>query len=279
MLCDMQLTDLFIYPVKSLAGCAVDRADVDELGLVGDRRFMVIDDTGRFLTQRTLPRLALITPTLSADTLTLSHPKQGSIAVPRFADGPLPLVRASVWKSNDLATLDCGPAPAAWLSDFLGVRCRLVRIGPDFFRPILKPTARPGDIVSFADAFPFLLLSLASLDDLNSRLLEKGEEPLPMNRFRPNLVVSGASAFAEDSWPRLRIGEITFRAGGPCARCIVTTTDQATAEHGKEPLRTLATYRRDPIDPTDVNFGQNLLHETKSGTLTVGDSLTPLPER
>lgn len=270
----MQLSGLYIYPVKSLRGCAVATAEVDPLGLVGDRRFMVVDETGRFLTQRTLPRMALVATALSPDHLTLSATGHGSIQIPRTPDPAAPLRQVSVWKSDGLLAEDGGEAAAQWLSDFLAVKCRLVRLGEAFERPILKPgKARPGDRVSFADAYPFLAISEASLADLNDRLAAKGEEPLPMDRFRPNLVISGCPAFAEDTWPRFRVGNIVFRAGGPCARCVVTTTDQLTAERGKEPLRTLASYRRDANDPTDVNFGQNLIHETKSGTLRIGDAV------
>lgn len=270
------LTGLFLYPVKSLRGCAVPSAEVDALGLIGDRRFLVVDETGRFLTQRTLPRMALIATALDPTHLTLSVPSAPSIRISRAPDPTAPLRPVSVWKSENLLAEDCGSEAAAVLSDFLSVRCRLVRIGAAFTRPILKATARPGDTVTFADAYPLLLISEASLADLNDRVVERGEDPLPMDRFRPNLVVAGCPPFAEDTWPRFRIGDVTFRSGGPCARCIMITTDQATAERGKEPLRTLATYRRDAIDPTDVNFGQNLIHETKSGRLHVGDAVQVL---
>lgn len=271
----MRLTGLFIHPVKSLRGCAVAAAEVDALGLAGDRRFMVVDEHGRFLTQRTLPRMALVATGLTRDTLTLSAGGAGSLEVRRAPDPAAPRRRVSVWKSEQLLAEDCGDDAARWLDAFLGLPCRLVRIGGDFERPILKAVqARSGDRVSFADAFPFLIVSEASLADLNDRLAAKGEEPLPMDRFRPSLVIAGCPAFAEDTWPRFQIGGIAFRAGGPCARCVVTTTDQLTAERGKEPLRTLATYRRDPGDPTDVNFGQNLIHETRMGMLRLGDPVT-----
>ncbi len=268
----MHLSGLFLYPVKALRGCAVSVAALDQLGLVGDRRFLIVDELGRFLTQRTLPRMALITTALEATHLTLSTSPAHSVRVPRASDSAALLRTVSVWKSEGLLAEDCGDPAAAFLSDFLATHCRLVRIGGKFSRPILKPVARAGDTVTFADAYPLLVISEASLADLNDRL----DFPLPMDRFRPNLVVAGCAAFAEDSWPRFRIGDAIFRAGGPCARCIVTTTDQFTAERGKEPLRTLATYRRDVEDPTDVNFGQNLIHETKSGTLRVGDGVTML---
>lgn len=270
----MHLTGLFLYPVKSLGGFSVDSAEVDALGLVGDRRFLVVDETGRFLTQRALPRMALVATALDATHLTLSTSPSASIRVPRTSAPTAPLRAVSVWKSENLLAEDCGDAAAAFLSDFLSIRCRLVRIGAAFTRPMLKATARSGDTVTFADAYPLLLLSEATLADLNDRLLARGEETLPLNRFRPNLVVTGCSAFAEDTWPRFRLGAVTFRAGGPCARCIMTTTDQATgARAGPEPLRTLATYRRDATDPTDVNFGQNLIHETKTGRLRIGDAV------
>jgi len=267
------LAALYVYPVKSLGGVPVQSATVDALGLVGDRRFMVVDDAGRFLTQRTLPRMALIRTALTSDSLQLTQEGRGSVTVPLAPDPAASLRTVSVWKSEGLQAEDAGDAAAAWLSDGLATRCRLVRIGSQFRRPVLKAAARAGDTVSFADAYPFLILSEASLADLNDRLAGRGEEPLPMNRFRPNLVVTGCAPCAEDTWPRLQIGAVTFRAGGPCARCVVTTTDQATAERGKEPLRTLATYRRDAEDPTEVNFGQNLIHETKAGVLRVGDEV------
>lgn len=267
----IRLTALYVYPVKSLGGFSVASAEVDQLGLAGDRQFLVVDETGRFLTQRALPRMALVRTALTADTLTLSHESAGRVEVSRASDSRAPLRAVSIWKSDGLLAEDCGDGPAAWLSNFLGAKCRLVRIGEKFLRPILKPVAGPGDTVHFADAFPFLVLSEASLADLNDRLVGQGEDALPMNRFRPNLVVSGCPAFAEDSWPRFQINSVVFRAGGPCVRCAITTTDQDTAERGKEPLRTLATYRRDAGDPTDVNFGQNLIHETKTGMLRVGD--------
>jgi uncharacterized protein YcbX len=281
----MHLSGLFLYPVKSLGGCAVPSAEVDALGLVGDRRFLVVDETGRFLTQRTLPRMALIATALDASHLTLSRPASplpslspsSSIRVARASDHTAPLRTVSVWKSENLLAEDCGDHAATFLSDFLAVRCRLVRLGAAFSRPFLKSTARPGDTVTFADAYPFLVISEATLADLNDRLLARGEEALPMDRFRPNLVVTGTPAFSEDTWTRFHLGTVAFRAGGPCARCIMTTTDQATGERtGPEPLRTLATYRRDASDPTDVNFGQNLIHETKSGTLRLGDPVVLL---
>jgi uncharacterized protein YcbX len=265
-----RVTGLFIYPVKSLRGYAVPAAEFDPLGLAGDRRFLVVDPAGKFMTQRGTPRMARIDARLAGDTLMLSADGAGSLSVPTASDPAAPLRTVSVWRSEGLQAEDCGPAAARWLSDFLGTSCSLVRLGAKFSRPILKPTAQPGDAVTFADAFPFLAISEASLADLNDRIQKNHGEPVPKDRFRPNLVVEGCDAFAEDTWTRVRIGDAIFRNGGPCARCIVTTTDQRTGERGKEPLRTLATYRRDATDPADVNFGINLIHETKLGAIRVG---------
>lgn len=270
----MHLSGLFIYPVKSLRGVALSSAEIDPLGLVGDRRFLIVDELGRQLTQRPLPRMALIETELTSSDLILRAPEMDPCFIPLHPTTPAAVKTVSVWKSEGLLADDCGADPAAWLTLFLGVTCRLVRIGNQFRRPVLNPKrAQPDDLVSFADGYPFLVTSEASLSDLNDRLLASGEEPVPMNRFRPNLVISGCGDFAEDTWPRFKIGTVTFRAGGPCGRCVVTTTDQLTAERGKEPLRTLASYRRDKTEPTDMNFGQNLIHETKCGILKVGDAI------
>jgi uncharacterized protein YcbX len=288
----MRLSGLFIYPVKALRGIAVDSAEVDALGLVGDRRFLVVDETGKFLTQRSHARMALVDTALSADTLTLYADGAGAVRVPRAADPAAPSRTVEVWRSKGLLAEDCGDAPAKWLSDFLALRVRLVRIGETFRRPVLLKSAYAAhvpadapkvegrivsaDVFNFADGYPFMVISEASLADLNDRLAERDVEPLPWNRFRPNLVVSGCAALAEDAWSRVRIGGLVLRSAGLCARCVVTTIDQLTTEQGHEPLRTLASYRRDAVDPTNVNFGLNLVHETKRGTLRVGDAVTVL---
>ena len=285
----MHLTGLFLYPVKSFRGCAVSAADVDALGLVGDRRFLVVDENGAHLTQRPLPRMALISTALDPTHLTLSADGAASVRITRHSSlDPYPATTrtVSIWRSQGLLAEDCGRDVSAWLSAFLGVTCHLVRIGEKFRRPVLDhpafsaaPANTPisddrivsADLFNFSDGYPFLVASEASLAHLNDRLVSIGEEPVPMDRFRPSLVVNGCPAYAEDTWSRLRIGAITFRTGGPCARCIVTTTDQVTGERGHEPLRTLASYRRDPTDSTRINFALNLTHETKSGTLRLGD--------
>jgi uncharacterized protein YcbX len=284
----MHVSGLFVYPVKSLRGFAVTEAAVDELGIVGDRRFLVIDGDGRFLTQRTAPQMARIDAALTGDSLVLRAEGAGSVTVPLRAPPAPPTRTVAVWRSHGLVVEDCGEEPAAWLTAALGTPARLVRIGASFHRPVLqKPRYAAGvklaapdpiegrvvtfDRVNFADGYPFMAVGEASLGDLNARLAARGAAPVPMDRFRPNLVISGSVAFAEDEWTRVRIGGFEMRGAGPCGRCIVTTTDQKTGERGVEPLRTLATYRRDAYDASNVNFGQNLIHETKSGTLRVGD--------
>jgi uncharacterized protein YcbX len=256
---------------------SVISADIDDLGLVGDRRFLVVAPDGRFLTQRTHPRMALIETSLAADALTLSSPGSGSVVLNRKSKIEN-RKSVTVWKDTVDAD-DCGAEPAEWLTRFLGLPCHLVRVGTSFSRSIAarklpstfdsQPSTNHS--VSFADAFPLLVISEASLADLNARLAAQRHPALPMDRFRPNLVVTGAAPYAEDTWARIRIGDVVLRGATLCSRCVVTTTDQRTAERGHEPLRTLATYRRDANG--DVNFGRNLVHETKRGTLRVGDRL------
>ena len=270
----MVLSGIYIHPVKSLRACAVEACEIDALGLKGDRRFMVVDDAGHFLTQRTIPTMALIETKLTDSTLILSRSGHGSINVSNVDDLLRRPVAVTVWSSTGLTAEDCGDEPASWLSAALGKECRLVRAGPAFRRPVKKVNqTKPDALVSFADAYPLLAIGEASLSELNDRLVARGEETVPMDRFRPNLVINGSAPFAEDGWTRFRIGEVIFRTAGPCARCIITTTDQHTGDRGHEPLRMLASYRRDADDSTRINFGQNLVHETKSGMVRVGDPI------
>jgi uncharacterized protein YcbX len=209
---------------------------------------------------------------LSSGSLTLSADGAGHTTVPSVPDPSAPLRTVSIWKHEGLLAEDCGPAAAGWLSSFLGQSVHLVRIGPKFNRPVLKTAGRPGDAFTFADGAPVLVTSEASLAALNDRIQENQGDPVPMDRFRPNLVLSDCAAFAEDTLPSLRIGTVTLRNAGKSDRCIVTTTDQRTGERGKEPLRTLATFRRDPDNPSSVYFGANFINESKHGTVRVGDT-------
>jgi len=267
---DIAVTALHVYPVKSCAGVALARAEVGPRGIRQDREYMVVEAaTGAFLTPRELPRMALIRPALADGRLRLEAPGMPPIGVAPVPDGEGEAREVVVWKDACRA-VDQGDEVAAWLGEFLGIDCRLVRMADDHVRRV-DPAYATGerDQVGFADGYPFLLISEESLADLNGRLAE----PLPMNRFRPNLVVAGGGApFLEDGWRRVRIGGLGFAVVKPCARCAITTTDQATGARGKEPLRTLATFRR---GERGVLFGQNLIHDGE-GEIAVGDRVTVL---
>ncbi|HEB78165.1 MAG TPA: MOSC domain-containing protein [Methylothermaceae bacterium] len=257
------LSEIHIYPVKSLGGIALQRWSLDEFGLRLDRRWMVVDPEGQFLTQRQYPQMARIRPRIdSGGRLTLFHPDQGEFAVPPVDPGA-PRWRVKVW-SDTVAAVPVSGAADRWLSEAIGIACRLVWFPDDVRRQVDTRYARKGERTAFSDGFPLLLISQASLDDLNGRL----PNPVPMHRFRPNLVVAGTEPYAEDHWQRIQIGAVTMRVVKPCSRCIITTVDPETGRRtGQEPLATLAKYRR---RGNRVYFGQNLIHEG-SGTLQVGD--------
>jgi uncharacterized protein YcbX len=262
----LRLTGLNIYPIKAVRGIALDQSEVDEFGLRYDRRWMVVDESGGFLSQRSHARLALVAPSIRGDALCVDAPGMDTLELPLH---PVDIVATtvSVWDDTCTATWVGEPA-ARWFSRFLECDCSLVHMSDRYVRPADPAFAPAGSRVSFADGFPFLLISEESLADLNRRL----EQPLPMNRFRPNLVVAGGGPYAEDGWKKIEIGGIGFRVVKPCGRCVVTTTDQATGERGREPLRTLATYRK---QGGEVMFGQNVVHEGP-GCLRLGDSVAIL---
>ena len=254
------LSAIYIYPVKSCRGIALTAAQLDDWGLQFDRNWMVVDAAGRFLSQRELPQMALIEPAINADSLHLSAPGMSPLAVP-LAVYPGETLSVQIWRDQTQA-IDQGERAAAWFSQILGQPVRLVRLGAGYSRPV-KPASTGISEVSFADGYPLLLISEASLADLNERL----PEALPMNRFRPNLVVSGCDAYAEDRWQQIQINGITFSLVSACERCAITTTDQATGSRtSPEPLKTLATYRR---TAGGVIFGQNLVHQSQ-GELRAG---------
>jgi uncharacterized protein len=257
------LTSLTLYPLKSASGIATGSWDLDDFGLRHDRRWMVVDPGGRFVTQRTHPRLALVRPMLLETSLLVEAPGVAPLELPLAPSGSV-MVRTTIW--DDVCdALWLGPGPAQWISTVLRSPCALVYMPDSTVRPADRAYAPPGARVSFADGFPFLLISEESLADLNGRLTQ----PIPMNRFRPNLVIGGGGPYIEDTLHRFQIDGVAFRAVKPCGRCVVTTTDQETAERGVEPLRTLATYRR---RDGEVMFGQNVVH-LATGRLTVGAPL------
>ncbi len=270
----MILESIHIYPVKALRGVSVPAATVDPCGLQGDRRWMVVDPAGRYLTQRDLPGMARILAAPAAGdamdgAIVLSMHGADPLHVPvPTATPPAPVV---VWRDR-VPARNAGDAAAAWLTAALGRPCRLVHLSDPAARPVDPAYGRPGDRVSFADGFPLLAVNTASLDDLNARLAQ----PVPVARFRSNLVVSGAAPWAEDGWRHLHVGHIAFRAVKPCTRCIVITTDQDTGARApdREPLRTLASLRGNA--DRRALFGQNLVPDTP-GRITVGMPVAAQP--
>jgi uncharacterized protein YcbX len=260
----MHVSALAYYPIKSCGPTSVQEAALDDCGMVNDRRFLVTNPDGLFKTQREHRGMALIQPQIEGDHLRVAAPDMEPLSIHAVQDGHR--LQAHVFRSTCQA-VDQGDAIAEWLSTFLKTPCRLVTMAPDFVRRVNPAFARnPEDQVAFADAYPFLLTTEASLDDLNARMAT----PLPMNRFRPNIVVAGATPYAEDHWLTLQIGAVSFSNVKPCVRCLMTTLDQRTMEQGEEPLRTLARYRR---TGEGVIFGQNLIHLDR-GTIRVGDTVT-----
>jgi uncharacterized protein YcbX len=257
----LRLTGLVVYPIKSARGIPLEESQVDEFGLRHDRRWMVVNPSGEFLSQRTHPRLALIAPEIDGQLLRITAPEMPPLELPLR---PTDTVRSRVAVWGDICPASwLGENAGGWFSEFLDCACSLVYMADSVVRPANPDFAPSGTRVSFADGFPFLLISEESLSDLNRRLAQ----PLPMNRFRPNLIVAGGEPYAEDEWQAIEIGPIPMRVVKPCGRCVVTTTDQATGDRGKEPLRTLATYRN---RGGEVMFGQNVVHEHQ-GRLSLGD--------
>jgi MOSC domain-containing protein len=263
----MQLSGLYLYPIKSSAPLEVASAAVEPRGLQHDRRWMVVDAQGRFITGRELPRLTLIRALPGPDGLSLSAPGLPSLFVPVPQAGAT--VPVEVWKHH-VAAKPAGPAAEAWLTEFLQQPAQLVHMDTAVTRAMTDPHSQPGDQVSFADAFPLLLISQAALDGLNARLAK----PVSMLQFRPNLVVEGAEAHAEDGWKRIRIGQVEFEVAKACTRCVFTTVDPTRGERDPdgEPLRTLIGYRR---TASGVTFGQNLIPRSL-GSVHAGDAVEVL---
>jgi uncharacterized protein YcbX len=290
----MHISEINIYPIKSLKGISRESAKIEERGLAFDRRWMLTTPEGMFFTQREFPRMATIAVAMNSGQLTVESDAAGTFTIP-FEPDRGEWQKVTVWQSLCDALVYKGMV-SEWFSDAIGTKCQLVYM-PDASKRHINPRFDRGeDIVSFADGYPLMLIGEESLRDLNLRLKEAHDhereasylpdfKPLPMNRFRPNLVISRSDAYAEDDWKSVRIGEAVFRSTKPCERCVITTIDQMTGElTGKEPLKTLATYRmaKDVIperysalnvSPNGVLFGQNLVAETPGSGVNVGDSL------
>lgn len=300
----MHVSEINIYPIKSLKGISLDSAKVEERGLEFDRRWMLTTTEGIFFTQREFPRMATITTKVMGDGLLVMSPDLGEQVIPFEPDrGERQMV--TVWQSLCEGLVYKGVVNE-WFSDVLKTKCQLVYMPDRTERHINSRFDRGNDIVSFADGYPLMVIGQASLDDLNRRLEEKFEiererilvqdpdgfaearefQPLPMNRFRPNVVLADSKPYAEDNWIGVRMGEAFFRSTKPCERCVMTTVEQSTGEFdGKEPLRTLASYRMaktiisDRLEELGVGanavlFGQNLIVNNPGAQINVGDEVS-----
>ncbi|HEY9119709.1 MAG TPA: MOSC N-terminal beta barrel domain-containing protein [Marinobacter sp.] len=259
----MKVQSLFIYPVKSLAGIGVQAFEMDDFGAAQDRRWMIVDAERNFVSQRTHPELARIHTRIENGTVFIDIPGEGSF----YLEPGDEEVRVLVWR-DWVKALYGKPAPSAALSRYLGQPLHFVYMPDDTFRRVDASRVSDYRRVSFADGFPFLVVNLASLEELNGRL----EEPVDIRRFRPNIVVEGAEPWVEDHWHNLVIGSTRFELVKPCSRCIMTTVDPDNGVQAPnlQPLRTLGKYRR---TPDGVIFGMNAIHEAP-GTIRVGDSVT-----
>lgn len=256
----MQVDSLFIYPVKSLAGIPVSSLRLDARGPAHDRRWMIIDEDGAFVTQRERPELARISTALTDGQVSIGIPGSGSHPLRVSVEQR----NARVWR-DWVKAFRAEPGPAQLLSDFCGQSLDLVYMPDDCRRTADPHYAGAGQSVSFADGFPFLIANRASLDELNSRL----ECPVDIRRFRPNIVLTGAQAWAEDHWPGIIVGMVAFNMVKPCSRCLITTVDPDSGLRAGDlqPLRTLGRYR---LQPDGVMFGVNAVHQG-TGPVKLGD--------
>ena len=256
---DFTVSQLSIYPVKSCRGINLQSTSAEDFGLKNDRRWMVVDESGVMLTQRKLSSMCLINVTLTEAGIQLSTSAMESlqVTIPISAN----ILKVKVWNDECMA-YDAGDEAANWLSQFLNISCRLVYFPEDEIRQVDLDYANEGDKTAFSDGFPLLLISQASLDDLNSRL----DNPISMNRFRPNIVVEGCQPYEEDSWKKIKIGDIDYSIVKPCSRCVIPSINPETAEREKEPTKTLITYRK---RDNKIFFGQNVIAQA-TGKIDVG---------
>jgi uncharacterized protein YcbX len=261
----MILSGLYIYPIKSLKGIALNEAKVERRGLQYDRRWMLVDTHNKFFTQREFPKMATIRVAVEASGLKIDADGRNSLFVP-FDFTPIATAQVEVWRNHcrgDFVSVEAD----RWFSDALDTECRLVYMPEDSIRPVDPEFAVANDVVSFADGYPFMIANERSLAELNSRLAER----VSMDRFRPNFVVNGLEPFAEDNWKSVTIGGVSFHVAKPCGRCVMTTVDQETGiKNYIEPLKTLASFR---THNNSVWFGQNLIAATVGKTIRVGDEV------
>lgn len=261
----LTVSGINIFPIKSLGGIQTQSACLTDRGLKHDRRWMLVDREGKFLTQRTVPIMSQLMVSIEGDHLRVQNRRENGddLLIPTQSDEWSPRV-VTVF-ADTCNALVYPQAINDWFSERIGVACELVFMPDDADRPVDPDYSITGEQVSFADGYPALIIGESSLTDLNSRL----DEPVTMKRFRPNLVFSGGEPFCEDHWKQIQIGSVEFAAVKLCARCVLTTVDPLTSEKGREPLKTLATYRK---QEKGVMFGQNLLHPAE-GKINVGDAI------
>jgi uncharacterized protein len=260
----LTLSEINIYPIKSLGGISLQTTEVEERGLKHDRRWVLVDESNTFFTQRDFPEMALLKVSVEKDGLTIQHKIKSTqkIFVP-FEFEHSKKDKVIIWDDTVIGEF-YNYQIDEWFSDILKIKCHLVKM-PESTKRVVNTSYAENKIVSFADGYPFLIIGQSSLDDLNSKL----EIPLPMNRFRTNFVFTGGKPFEEDNWKKFKIGDVKFEAVKPCARCVITTTNQETAERLQEPLLTLSKYRK--ID-NKVLFGMNLVCES-NGQIRIGDKI------
>ena len=268
----MYLSEICIYPIKSLAGIQLGKCKVTFRGLEYDRRFMLTDLNGQFLTQRKFPKMALFKIRIEGNKMSVwlkDQPKE-QLKIPLQPTEFQGTQNVQIWKDTCIGSV-MEVSVNQWFSDKLDKKCQLVYMAENSYRPIDETYGKMGEIVSFADGYPYLLLGQASVDDLNKRL----KKPVPTNRFRANLIFSGGKPFEEDQWQYFKIGELTFRVAKPCARCAVPNINQETAQIEQEPNQTLATFRR---FNNKIYVGQNVCWEKDlsngKNTLEIGDPVT-----
>ena len=265
---NLLLQDIFIYPIKSLGGIRLLEAKVEEKGFQYDRRWMLVDQNGRFVSQREFPLLALLQVEFHADGLRVFSKKSpnNALFIP-FEQTEGPEIPVVIWDDQVIGKV-VSKSVGRWFTEFIGFEVDLVFMPESTQRKVDPRYAVQEESVSFADGMPYLIIGQSSLDELNARL----DVPVPMNRFRPNLVFSGGAPFLEDQLRKIRIGSVDFQIVKPCARCVLTTVDQDTGLKGKEPLKTLAAYR---TVNNKVMFGQNVV-ALGEGVVRVGEELIPM---
>lgn len=274
------LTELNLYPIKSCAGIALRQATVTAAGLMSehiyDREWMVVNGKGEFLTQREHPEMALIRPRIKADTLELRAPGMLALEIPLDLPDPdeAPTIEVGIW-NDKVKAYDCDLTTATWFSNFLGEPCRLVRFHPHAERHANPDWTGGRDVPAlFSDGYPVLVISEASLADLNGKLAVEGRDALPMNRFRPNVVISGINAFEEDYADTFKLGDAVLKPVKPCPRCPIPSVDQATGKAGPDPMDILRSYRANPKVNGGITFGMNaLLLEGEGQVLRVGQEV------